>query len=325
MPFQTVEYEFPDENDATTVEVEIEGNVNERVVGEEEPPEIEVVDDVPVADRGRIPSTPPDAITEEELATYSTKHSARLRHFSKGYNDERRVKEQAQRDRDEAINYAKAMVEENHKLRGTVSKGQATMLEQAKLQVNTGLDDAKRAYKLAYEAGDSEGMLVAQTGLTNATLRADKVNSFRLPETPLQPVAPPVQPRPNIAAPDDQAVAWSKKNTWFGDDEEMTAFALGYHAKLTKEGVNPQTDDYYAKLNSRMRQVFPEQFPGEVKEKLTEVRRAPNVVASATRSTAPTKIRLTASAIAMAKQLGVPIAEYAKSAAILKEKASGGE
>ena len=108
---------------------------------------------------------------------------------------------------------------------------------------------------------------------------------------------------------------------WFGSDDEMTAFALGLHNKLTKEGVDPQSDTYYEKINSRMRQVFPDQFDDGIEdEPASTQRKSSNVVAPATRSTGPKKIRLTQSQIAIAKKLGVPLETYAKQAAELMRK-----
>lgn len=102
----------------------------------------------------------------------------------------------------------------------------------------------------------------------------------------------------------------------------MTAFALGLHNKLTKDGVDPRSDKYYEKINSRMRQVFPDQFDDglEDDEPVSTRRKSSNVVAPATRSTAPKKIRLSQSQIAIAKKLGVPLEDYAKQQAALMRK-----
>ena len=122
---------------------------------------------------------------------------------------------------------------------------------------------------------------------------------------------------------DEKAEAWRQENGWFGTDDEMTAFALGSHQKLVKSGVDPKSDEYYEKINSRMRQVFPENFgaadpdPEELKPKRS------NVVAPATRSTAPKKIVLTQTQVAIAKRLGVPLELYAKHVAEEMRKQNG--
>ena len=101
----------------------------------------------------------------------------------------------------------------------------------------------------------------------------------------------------------------------------MTAFALGYHNKLVKEGIDPQTDTYYEKINTRMREVFPEQLDDGIEDGNEEPRqKSSNVVAPATRSTAPKKVRLNQTQISLAKKLGVPLTEYAKQVAELRRK-----
>jgi len=334
MAIEQVEYKFPDPDNRGGKEVEVEGKEEEfeieveGAVGREEvgkaktsPPvdpeiEIEVVDDTPKADQGRIPSEPPEEVTNEELENYSEKVKKRIQHFSKGYHDERRAKETAQREREELERYTRQLVTENKKLKGSVDKSHNTLIESAKQQVKTELDMAKKQYQQAYEGGESGAMLEAQEALTQANIRADKVGSLRpREETPLQTSANGEESpkRTPSAIRDPQAVAWADKNSWFGSDDEMTAFALGLHTKLTKEGVNPQSDNYYERINSRMREVFPTHF-SDGRQKSS------NVVAPATRSTAPKKIRLSQTQIALAKRLGVPLQEYAKQAAELMRK-----
>jgi hypothetical protein len=120
---------------------------------------------------------------------------------------------------------------------------------------------------------------------------------------------------------DERAVSWADDNPWFGSDDEMTAFALGLDSKLKKSGLDPQSDEYYEKINSRMRQVFPDQFDDGIEDQPEETKRkSSNVVAPATRSTGSKKIRLTQSQVAIAKRLGVPLETYAKQAAELMRK-----
>jgi len=334
MAIEQVEYKFPDPDNRGGKEVEVEGKEEEfeieveGAVGREEVGkaktsplvepeiEIEVVDDTPKVDQGRIPSEPPEEVTNEELENYSEKVKKRIQHFSKGYHDERRAKETAQREREELERYTRQLVTENKKLKGSVDKSHNTLIESAKQQVKTELDMAKKQYQQAYEGGESGAMLEAQEALTHANIRADKVGSLRpREETPLQTPAngEELPKRTPLATRDPQAVAWADKNSWFGSDDEMTAFALGLHTKLTKEGVNPQSDNYYERINSRMREVFPTHF-SDGRQKSS------NVVAPATRSTAPKKIRLSQTQIALAKRLGVPLQEYAKQAAELMRK-----
>jgi hypothetical protein len=340
MPMQQVEFEFPDpdKKEAGDVEVEVEGNetefelevegaVGREQVGKKAPKgevEIEVVDDTPKADRGRTASEAPEEVTNEELENYSDKVKKRIQHFSKGYHDERRAKETAEREREELERYTKQLVDENKTLKGSVDKSHNTLVESAKQQVKTELAMAKKQYTQAYEAGQSEEMVEAQAALNSAQIRADKVENLKLrEETTLQTPTNTEESRkvtPTIQR-DPQAIAWADNNSWFGADDEMTAFALGLHTKLTKEGTNPRSEEYYEKIDSRMRQVFPDQFDESIEdEPVEQKKKSSNVVAPATRSTSPRKVTLSQTQVALAKRLGVSLEDYAKQAAVLMRK-----
>ena len=324
---EKVEFDFPDP-DKENFKLEVDGRESEKpeVETEEDKPakkaraesdevEIEVVDDTPKKDRNRKPSDPPEEITDDELEDYSEKVRKRLQHFSKGYHDERRAKETAFREKEEALRIAQQLVEENNKLKGTVGKNQEILLDQAKRATNAELEQAKAKYKQAYESGDSDAVLEAQEALTSAKIKADRLSNFRLPVQEPEKV---VQQQQITQAPsaDDKAVRWQQDNSWFGSDDEMTSFALGLHQKLVKQGVDPRSDEYYEKINSRMRQVFPEEFSFDEPEQVEEKpRKKANVVAPATRSTAPKKIVLTQTQVAIAKRLGVPLELYAQKVA----------
>ena len=347
MPFQKVEFEFPDgekEKEDVIIDVEpssaeevdiggrkakakakeAEAVVESEVDNDDDGLEIEVVDDTPKADRNRKPSDPPEDVTDEELEDYSEKVRKRIQHFSKGYHDERRAKEAAQREREELERLSQQLVEENKKLKANVNKNQSALLEQAKKSAVSELESAKKQYKDAYEAGDSDGVLAAQENLTNAKIKSDRLNNFKLPalqedETPAK-VATELAPEP--VQIDERASAWQEANPWFNQDVEMTSYALGLHNKLVNEGVSPQSDDYYERIDSRMRQLFPENFEYE-----PEVERKPkrksNVVAPATRSTAPKKIRLTQTQLTLSKRLGITQEQYAKQVALDMRKENG--
>lgn len=345
MAFQQVEYEFPDpdKEDKDSLEIELEPSSAEPMqkpgkAKKEEPIEtlkaddleVEVVDDTPKADRGRKPSEPPEDVTEEELQDYSEKVRRRIQHFSKGYHDERRAKEQALRERQELERLAQQLVEENKQLKGSVTKNQTVLIEQARRSAAAELEMAKRAYRQAYESGEADAVLDAQDKLTNARLKLERVNNIKLPA--LQEKEVPVETQQqqqvyNAPAPqvDTKAQEWQKANPWFGTDDEMTSFALGLHSKLVKSGVDPQSDEYYETINSRMRSVFPDNFEDTSLEEIEEEKpkRRANVVAPATRSTAPKKVRLTQTQVAIAKRLGVPLELYAKKVAEEMRKANG--
>jgi hypothetical protein len=342
MAFQKVEFEFPEAEDdkleieeSGSVEIDISGKKTKEDFAEPAEPEtkseskkdtsdddfeVEVVDDTPKADRNRKASEPPEDVTDDELEDYSDKVRKRIQHFSKGYHDERRAKEEAHRQSQELERVTQKLMEENKKLKGNVNKNQTALLEQAKKNASIESENAKRDYKAAYESGDSDAVLDAQDKLTNAKLKSERLANFKLP--PLQETETPVQKEVEQLAPavkvDERAADWQKTNSWFGDDDEMTSLALGLHNKLVKQGVSPQSDEYYESIDTRMRQVFPDNFEdAEPKRKKTQV------VAPATRSTSPRKVTLTRTQVQIAKRLGLTPEQYAKQVAIDMRKANG--
>jgi hypothetical protein len=341
MPMEKVAFEFPDPDKDTskdvtmkedgTAEIVVDGRREQFADVPKAEPEadgeelaIEVVDDTPKKDRGRKPSTPPEELTDDELEQYSEKVRKRLQHFSKGYHDQRRVAEQSAREKAELEAMTARLVEENKRLKGTVGKNQEALLEQAKKMAERELEEAKAKFRSAYEAGESEALVSAQDELTNAKFKVERVNNIKLPALQEEEVEVQTQTIAPVAV-DNRAVEWQQANSWFGPDDEMTSFALGLHQKLVKQGVNPRSDEYYEKINSRMRQVFPDRFDDVEEDEPEEPkpRRKTTVVAPATRSTAPRKIVLTQTQVALAKRLGVPLEEYAKQVALESRKQNG--
>jgi len=308
----TEEFKFPDEVESKKVEEKVDFEVEG-----EGTPEIEVVDDTPAEDRGRKPmAEPPKEVTDEELAKYDESVQKRIKHFTKGYHEERRAKETAEREKEEAFRLAQAVLEENKRLKGSVNQNQTALLEQAKRVVSNEVETAKRMYKEAYESGDSDKLVEAQEALTIAKIRADKVNNFK--PTPLQEEETPVQinQQPTRAAPvDEKLLAWQDQNQWFGSNKRMTAYALGLHEDLVSEGIPSGSDEYYRRINADIRERFSDQFGAEESVDAKPQRTKSNVVAPATRSTAPKKIVLTQTQVNLAKRLGVPLELYARKVA----------
>ena len=253
----------------------------------------------------------PVAKEDDEIERYDEKVKKRISDLQSGFHNERRRAEEAAREKDEALAFAQSIAEENKKLKGSLNVGQTALLEQAKKVVSNEVDDAKRRYKLAYESGDSDALVDAQELLTTAKIKMDRVNNFKpalQDEQNEVKIAPREVPRQPQADP--KAARWQNENSWFGSDDEMTSFALGLHTKLIKNGIDPNSDDYYAKINSRIRQVFPENFgldnnETETPQSQSAPRQKSNVVAPATRSTSSSKIRLTPFQVTMAKKFGV--------------------
>lgn len=327
-----VEFEFPEpddvkgSNEPTVSEADIrdEVKVSPTETDGDDEVDVEIVDDTPPKDRGRKPSEPPTDLTDDELGEYSEKVRKRIQHFSKGYHDERRAKEQAMREREELERLASQLVEENKKLKGTVNKNQEALLEQAKKAVTAELEQVKAQFKKAYDAGDSDAVVAAQEALTAVKLKADRIANFKVP--PLQEETNDVQTKPTAPAPkaDPRAVEWAKANPWFGPDEEMTSYVLGLHNKLVKEKVDPRSDQYYEIIDSRMRELFSDRFDETEEEPAVKTRpKKASVVAPATRSVAPKKIKLTNTQVAYAKKFNIPLQEYARQVAKLEKVQNG--
>jgi len=326
---EKVEYEFPDEKEAreeksTQKELPLEAK-------SEPDTDIEVIDDTPERDRIRDEDQPyrtPEDVTDEELERYTDqKLKTRLAHLGKGYHNERRAKEAALREKEEALKLAQSIIEENKKLKGSLSRGQEALISQAKAATELEIEKAKRKFKEAYDAGDADALTEAQDALTAAKIKAERISTFK--PTPLQTEEKGVETQSFVQAPppDTKALAWQDENRWFGRDEEMTSFALGLHQKLVRSGIDPRSDEYYERIDSRMRQVFPDAFstsPGDT-EQVEKPARAikSNVVAPATRSTASKKIVLTQTQVNIAKRLGVPLELYAKKVAEEARKQNG--
>ena len=270
---------------------------------------------------------PKDIVEEldnDDLEEYSDKVKKRLSQMKKVYHDERREKERAIREREEALKFAQMRAEEANKLRERVHVEQNALREQATLTINAEINSIKDKLKQAYESGDSEQITNAQEALTDAKLKLTRMDFAR---ATLQPPAGRVEQVPQVPTPqvdsepqaDPKAVAWRDKNTWFGVDEEMTALALGLHEKLVRSGVDPRSDEYYRRVDETMKKRFPESFDYDEEEQ-TQTKQAQkpartkpaNVVAPVTRNTAPRQVRLTPTQVAIAKRLGLSNEQYAR-------------
>ena len=309
-------YKFPDE-------IENEAAESKGLPEEKDDIEIEIEDDTPPQDKGRRPSQPEfvEQLEKDELDEYSKEAKQKIDGFRKIYHDERREKERALREQQEAIDLAKKLYEENKQLKNRVSSSDQAAVESYKTSAERELDMAKKEYREAYDAGDSERLVEAQDKLTSAKMKIAKASDFsdnlnqrraqQEQENEVQ-LAQQVQPAP---VRDAKAVAWQERNQWFGQDDEMTSLALGLHEKLVKQNglAYATTNEYYKRIDETMRKRFPENFEGEkVDDEKSSVRTKPStVVASASRSTSSKKIRLNTSQLAIAKKLGLTAEQYA--------------
>lgn len=296
-----------DKND--DIEVDVEGD---------DELEIEVQDDTPEPDKGKPKA--PEVETEtkgaddDDLEGYSDSVKKRINKLKFDQHAERRAKEEAVRLREEAISYAEKIRKENEELRKAYAEGETAFVGQAKARLESELASARSAYKAAYESGDADAVLAAQEKLLKLQVENDRVQNYK--PRPAQPTTPAPQAQqqaaPQIAKPDDRAMQWAEKNSWFMKDKAMTGFAMGVHEDLVAQGIDPKSDLYYSKIDDAVRRTFPDRFDdGQIEEKAPR-RQAGTVVAPAARSTkAPRKIVLTSSEAALAKRLGVPLKVFA--------------
>ena len=308
------EFKFPDEQDKDLPEDTLDI-------------ELEIEDDTPEKDRGKeaIPKEMVDkfdaADDEEELDEKA--QALRLKQYKKVYHDERRAKEAAFREQQEAVNLAKRVMEENKKLREQYSAGEKTYIETVQSQADLQVQVAQRAYKEALESGDPDRIVEAQTALNDAGYRVHKAKDFR-PST-LQAEENDVQmqeveqQRPKI---DPKTQSWLEQNPWYGTKKAMSSYAVGIHEELLDEYGQTVvgTDQYFRRIDRTMRDKFPEYFdtledkaePNEEVQKPTSKAKPSTVVAPATRSTASKQVRLKTSQQAIAKKLGLTPEQYAR-------------
>jgi hypothetical protein len=272
--------------------------------------EIQVEDDTPPEDRGRTPIKNPD-IPDDEIAKYSDDVQQRIKHLKHGYHDERRAKETALREREEAIAYAARIADENKKLQERIANSEKSLIQTAQTAADAELLAVKREYKEALETGDAEKIVEAQDKLNRITFKQERMRSFK-PQAELTQTEKPVYTAPTESTRDRKAESWKKENPWFGDvenelHEEMTAVAVAVHNKLTREYGNEyaKTDEYYRKINDRVRQKFPEYFGDQDDAEDVPRKRPASVVAPVQRSSPPKQIKLRKSQLEVAKRLGI--------------------
>jgi len=300
-------FKFPDELDDVKVTTE-DDQTDEQII-------VDVEDNTPLEDRNKEPMEEKvkEDLYNDELEDYSTKVKKKLIQMKRLAHEERREKDNAVREQQEAISFAQKVMEENKRLKTNLDNSEKNVLATVQRAVQMELDAAKKDYREAYDSGDTDKVMDAQERLTQATLKADKVKNFK--PTPLQEEKPVVQTAPEPTPqyrPDPSAQAWQQQNPWFGEDEEMTSLALGLHEKLRREGVQVSSQEYYRKIDATIRRRFPEKFEEEVEQNERSVARKSSVVAPATRSTSAKRVRLNPNEMSVAKKLNLTPEQYAK-------------
>ena len=281
--------------------------------------EVEVESDVPPEDRGKTRSQPEfvESMEKDELDEYSEAAKQKIAGFRKIYHDERRAKEEADRERQEAVAIAKQLFEENKALKGRVTHSEKYAVDSYKTAAQQEMEMAKREYKEAYDSGDGDRLVEAQEKMTTARIKLDKADNVAQnmqQKNALQEERNEVktQQQPEKPVRDQKASTWQERNSWFGQDDEMTSLALGLHEKLVKENgmAYAKTDEYYKRIDETMRRRFPENFEEAEDEKPRQ--KLSNVVAPANRSTASKKVKLNTSQLSIAKRLGLTPEQYAR-------------
>jgi hypothetical protein len=315
------DFQFPDEVETKSSEAKanVEAENNEL--------QIEIEDDTPLEDRNRTPSDPEKVreleVEVDDLDKYSKDAKDKLIRMKRVWNDERRRAESAERERHAAIEAAERLFAENKRMKGMLTQGEEEYKEAVKGAAESKVKEAKRAYKEAYDAGDGDKMAEAQEQMTNAQMELENVKKFKLP--PLQEDEYSVQRQyetPQVPRPDDRVMQWQAENQWFGQNKAMTAFALGLHEELKDNGITVGSERYYAELDKTMQKRFSEYFNPEdteeqqkegakYKEDTSKTKPMTNV-APATRSTAPKRVRLSQSQVAIAKRLGLTPEQYVR-------------
>jgi len=265
------------------------------------------------------------------LDEYSDRVKQRMGQLKKAWHDERREKEASVRREKEAERIAKFQMQENQKLKETLSTGEADYLKTLQDKYTNELAIAQREYRDAYDLGDSEKLVEAQTKMNEAQYKLGQASdrqpqfskeTLQTKENTLSSEQDTV--RPTAPQPDAKALAWQEKNKWFGQDEEMTSLALGLHEKLVRNGIDPSSDQYYRSIDSTMQKRFPENFGDtDTLEEAKPAQRKPStVVAPATRSTGPKKVRLTKTQLALAKKFKLTPEQYARE--LIKTESTNG-
>jgi hypothetical protein len=317
--FEKEEFKFPDEA------------VDNKDKSESKEPEfeIEIEDDTPAQDRGREPMPKPlvEELEKDELDKYDDEVKTKLKQMRKVWHDERREKESALREQQEALNLAQRVLQENKRIKTILTNGEKEYIATVQNAANMELEMAKRAYREAYDSGDTDKMIEAQQALQNVNYKLIQIKNFKMP--PLQEEQYEVQPRQEqrqpVPRPDNKAEDWQARNRWFGQNKGMTAYALGVHEDLKDSGVPVGSDEYYSELDKTVRQRFPEVFQRTSNESTARADARPKpstVVAPVARSTSPNKVKLKQSQLNTIKKLGITPEQYVKE--FLKVEAQNG-
>ena len=318
---------MPTENEKTENLIDVgEADQQETEINLDDKGEVEKVE-TPAEEKIEVEQVPEDKSFENERETKLEKKEDKdeLKEYSDGVQKRiakltRKMRE-AERQKEEAVAYAQSIKNKNDEMEGRISKMDSSYVSEFESRVKTGLAAAKLALKNAIESQDVEAQIAAQQQLAALTMDEARVNSLKVanenkPKASEREVnINPQQQRMPQQQSGPRAEDWASRNSWFGNDSAMTYTAFDIHKTLVeKEGFDPQSNEYYAEVDKRIRLEFPHKFD-KVDDTSTERAKPAQNVASAKRSASTGRkktVRLTPSQVAIAKRLGVPLEAYAK-------------
>jgi hypothetical protein len=319
--FKDDEFKFPDEveNEPTTIELDAGDDVT-----------IEIEDDTPPEDRNVEP-LPDDMKQELESADededYSQKVKKKFTQYKKAWHDERRAKEAAFREQQEALTMAQKMLDENKRLKEVLHSGEKELISTYQSSAEMELAQATRNYKDAYDSGESDKLAEAQQEMMRAQIKLDKAKNFKpTVQFAENDVQIQVKQPQAVQQMDSKVAEWVSRNPWYVDPEKksMSKYAVFIHEELEdKFGKGfVGTDEYFKRIDQEVQRRFPDEFASEQTNDEPKVQRTKpsTVVAPARRSTGPRKIVLTKTQVALAKKFGLTPEQYAKEQLKLEAK-----
>ncbi len=291
--------------------------------------EVSVIDDTPEEDRNRPPRGEVSENVDEDIPGLSERVKSRMDTLRYEFHNERRDKETALRENNEAVRYAQNVQSENKALKDQLSNSRRLLYDQVSAKNDVELDAAKSRFKEAYETGDADAIADAQSEVSRLHAERSHYN-VAVPDGYEEPQAgeelPVQQQQQHVPPPDPKAVAWLQKNTWFQRPgfEQLTGFAIGVHEQLVRKGYNPLVhNEYYEIVDKELRDKFPESFEKEASSGSgpPTSRKTPVVAPAGRGGRKPSKVELSSSQVRLASKLGITPEQYA--AQVVKEIANG--
>ena len=196
---------------------------------------------------------------DKELQDVGKRAQDRIKKLTTKYKNEERAKQEAERKAQEAAL-------ENEKLRERLKNLDQGYISEYGTRLDAQLEQAKKNYRDAHEAGDVDKMFDAQQALSKISIEQERHRIAKdrqeaevkqleqQPQQPQQPQETPIDPK---------AQAWAEKNEWFGEDKIMTNTAMGIHQKLSEEGFDLSSDEYYDEIDRQLKGLFPDKFNTE--------------------------------------------------------------